>query len=218
MVWRAWFTNLPAADYALGRGVFRVVALGLFSAGAGFTGNTGLRNLRPGFPPLCGHLVLGKNPSSHCFDGWLLDRSAAPAGHSHPHLFVSTVFFWGLETCGLGSCPTVTTPPSLRVPTCSSRDTWRLFLPAGFPFTCGPRKTPRCPPSFLAGFGRPPPPLRRDGTPTTTRCPFLSLPTSARFSCSVPSLRSCLPTVSFPYWLCVSPPGATRTYFFTEGA
>ena len=93
MVWRARFTNLPAADYALGRGVFRVVALGLFSAGAGFTGNTGLRNLRPGFPPLCGHLVLGKNPSSHCFDGWLLDRSAAPAGHSHPHLVVSTVFF-----------------------------------------------------------------------------------------------------------------------------
>ena len=126
--------------------------------------------------------------------------------------------FLSLETCGLGSCPTVTTPPSLRVPTCSSRDTWRLFLPAGFPFTCGPRKTPRCPPSFLAGFGRPPPPLRRDGTPTTTRCPFLSLPTSARLSCSVPSLRSCLPTVSFPYWLCVSPPGATRTYFFTRGA
>ena len=189
----------------------------MFSAGAGFTGNTGLRNLRPGFPPLCGHLVLGKNPSSHCFDGWLLDRSAAPAGHSHPHLLFRPCVL-GLETCGLGSCPTVTTPPSLRVPTCSSRDTWRLFLPAGFPFTCGPRLTPRCPPSFLTGFGRPPPPLQRDGTPTTTRCPFLSLPTSARFSCSVPSLRSCLPTVSFPYWLCVSPPGATRTYFFTEGA
>ena len=190
----------------------------MFSAGAGFTGNTGLRNLRPGFPPLCGHLVLGKNPSSLCFDGWLLDRSAAPAGHSHPHLFVSTVFFLSLETCGLGSCPTVTTPPSPRVPTCSSRATWRLFLPAGFLFTCGPRKPPRCPPSFLAGFGRLPPPLRRDGTPTTTRCPFLSLPTSARFSCSVPSLRSCLPTVSFPYWLCVSPPGATRTYCFYGGS
>ena len=134
------------------------------------------------------------------------------------HTFLFRPCFLGLETCGLGSCPTVTTPPSPRVPTCSSRDTWRLFLPAGFPFTCGPRKTPRCPPSFLTGFGRPPPPLQRDGTPTTTRCPFLSLPTSACSSCSVPSLRSCLPTVSFPYWLCVSPPGATRTYFFTEGA
>ena len=138
------------------------------------------------------------------------------ATHNQTSLFRPC--FLSLVTCGLGSCPTVTTPPSLRVPTCSSRDTWRLFLPAGFPFTCGPRKTPRCPPSFLAGLGRPPPPLQRDGTPTTTRCPFLSLPTSARFSCSVPSLRSCLPTVSFPYWLCVSPPGATRTYFFYGGS